>query len=120
MPALNIMCAVQPDSRERETLNDPYGPIYRLHWKEIPNWTLREERLCGQMPRGHKRPGTNLQHQSIGLPTAYFHDSIDKKPNPELKVYFNKTNEGAAMLESSHTITQLGIHVGYARHYEHS
>lgn len=56
LPGVTMMCAGKLDGREKLLIN-PYRPIYKLHWTEIPNWTLREESLCGQMPRGHKRSG---------------------------------------------------------------
>lgn len=118
-----MCCAAR---QRRKVPNNPYRPIYKLHWREIPNWTLREESLCvgkcqedtNDQAGGQACP--NLQGQSTALlhSTACFQDSIDKKPNLGLEVYFNKANEGTDMLEPGHTIASLRKHFGYSSHYE--
>lgn len=112
-----------PTAEEWEKLNDTFGPIYKLHWKEIPKWTLREESLYGQKQRGHKFTSRSAliyraKTWPCSTPTACYTDSIAKKPNLALQLYLNKENEDADMLEYCHTLTQLRKHFCYSRHYE--
>lgn len=87
---------------------------FKTHWKEVPNWTLREESFYVQVSRGHKctgRPALIYTAKKWPYLTMRFTDSIAKKPN--LVVY-----EDVDMLEYCHTLAKLQKHFCYSRHYE--
>lgn len=119
-----MMCAVRLDSGEKLLMTPTGQFICSTGGRSQTGHCVR--RACvgkcqedtNDQAGGQACP--NLQGQSTALlhSTACLQDSIDKKPDLGLEVYFNKANEGTDMLESGHTIASLRKHFGHSSHYE--